>query len=310
LESQLRVIWLNMLDKRNVSVNSVFLYKTFFHMNGGVVSAKPSQTGARVLKVLEALASHQPIGTRALARLLDDDKSAIHRAITTLADEGWVHRAQRKPSQWEVAPRIMAVADKAYGGYDLKRYARPTLEKLRDESGETVALIVSDATGLVVADVVESLEMLRVVPPIGAVVATERSAAGRAILSLLAPHHRAELLGQEPDEALLDICAVTRERGYAISERETDPGATSLGSALIAYDGHPCGAVCVIGPCERLDRTRFEAIGTLLINTARALSRGMTVFPAVHPHRLNPPVDAPIRQRRLSRTGVRGGSLA
>lgn len=237
------------------------------------MSAKPSQTGARVLKVLEALASHQPMGARALARILDDDKSAVHRAITTLADEGWVHRAAGKPGEWEVAPRIMAVADRAHGGYDLKRRARPALEKLRDDCGETVVLIVPDVIGLVVADVVESREILRVVFPVGAVVATEISAAGRAILSLLARHHQVELLGKEPDQALLDICAATRERGYAISERETDPGATSLGSALLDYDGHPCGAVCVIGPCERLDRTRFEALGTLLINTVRALSR-------------------------------------
>lgn len=241
------------------------------------MSAKPSQTGARILKVLEALASHQPIGTRALARILDDDKSAIHRAITTLADEGWVHRAQRKPGQWELAPRILAVADKAYGGYDLKRQARPALEKLRDACGETAVLIVPDVIGLVVADYVESLEMLRVVFPVGAPVAVEKSAAGRAILSLLAPHHRTELLGREPDQALLEICAATRERGYAISERETDPGATSLGSALIEYDGHPCGAVCVIGPCERLDRSRFDTVGALLMNTARALSRGVRV---------------------------------
>jgi IclR family acetate operon transcriptional repressor len=235
--------------------------------------AKPSQSGARILKVLEALASHQPMGARALARILDDDKSAVQRAITTLADEGWVHQAAGKPGQWEVARRIMAVADRAHGGYDLKRRARPALEKLRDDSSETVVLVVPDVIGLVVADVVESRELLRVVFPIGAAVATEVSAAGRAILSLLAPHHRVELLGKEPDPTLLGIWAATRDRGYAISERETDPGATSLGSALLDYDGHPCGAVCVIGPCERLDRARFEAIGGLVVNTARALSR-------------------------------------
>jgi IclR family acetate operon transcriptional repressor len=238
------------------------------------MSAKPSQSGVRILKVLETLAGHQPIGTRALARLLDDDKSAIHRAITTLADEGWVHRTPEKSGQWEVTPRIMAVADKAFGGYDLKRRARPALEKLRDACGETAVLIIPDVIGLVVADVVESREMLRVIPPIGAVVATEISAAGRAILSLLSADHRAELLGNEPDQALLDICAATRERGYAISERETQPETTSLGSAILDYDGHPCGAVCVSAPSERLDHARFEAVGALLIHSARSLSRG------------------------------------
>lgn len=237
------------------------------------MSAKPSQTGARVLKVLEALASHQPAGARALARLLDDDKSAVQRAITTLANEGWVRQAAGKPGQWEVAPRIMAVADRAHGGYDLRRRARPVLEKLRDDCGETAVLVVPDVIGLVVADIVESRQLLRVVFPVGAVVATEVSAAGRAILSRLAPHHQVELLGHEPDQALADLCAATRRRGYAISERETDPGANSLGGVLLDHDGHPCGAVGVIGPCERLDQSRFEAVGALLIAAARTLSR-------------------------------------
>jgi IclR family acetate operon transcriptional repressor len=232
-----------------------------------------------VLKVLEALASHQPIGVRALARLLEDDKSAVHRALTTLANEGWVQPAAGKPGRWEVAPRIMAVADKAYGGYDLKRRARPALEKLRDACGETATLAVPDVIGLVVADVVESRELLRVVFPVGAVVAIEVSAAGRAILSLLEPHQQAELLGREPDQTLLEICAATRERGYSISERETHPGATSLGAALLDYDGRPCGAVCVIGPCERLERTRFDAVGAMLIDTARGLSQAAGLPP-------------------------------
>jgi IclR family acetate operon transcriptional repressor len=239
------------------------------------MTAKPSQTGARVLRVLEALAGHQPIGTRALARMMDDDKSAVHRAIATLADEGWVQRAGLRPGQWEVAPRILAVADKAFGGdgQDLRRRARPALEALRDACGETAILVVPDVIGLVVAEVVESPDMLRVVPPLGAVIATEISAAGRAILALLPPHQRAELLGRQPDEALLAMCAATRDRGYAISERETQPGTTSLGSALLDYAGHPSGAVCVSGPSERFGRAQFETVGALIADTARALSR-------------------------------------
>jgi len=226
------------------------------------------------LKVLEALADHQPIGVRALARLLEDDKSAIQRALTTLAGEGWVQQTDEKRVRWQVAPRIMAVADKAYGGYDLKRRARPALEKLRDLCGETVTLAVPDVIGIVIADVVESLELLRVVFPVGTPVAVERSAAGRAIMSRLAPAHRAELLGRIPDAALSAICAATRDRGYAISEQETLVGATSLGSPLLDYDGHPCGAICVIAPSERLDRSRYHTIGALIIETARNLSPG------------------------------------
>ncbi len=239
------------------------------------MSAQSSQTGRRVLRVLAAVANYQPIGSRALARILNDDKSAIHRALVTLADEGWLQRSDEKAGQWEVSPRILSVADKVYGGYDLKERARPILEKLSDDCGETVTLITPDAGSLVIADVVECRHVLRVVPPIGVPVMIDTSAAGRAILALLDPVAQTERLGRPADPALLNIYAITRECGYAISERQTDLGATALAAAVIEYDGSPCGAVSVIGPYDRLNQERFATIAPLVVRAARALSRGV-----------------------------------
>ena len=100
------------------------------------MSVRRSQTGARLLRVLEAMAEHQPIGARALARLTGEDKSAIHRAIMTLADEGWVRPTAHAPIQWEVSPRILTVAERAHGAYALKRRVRAALERLRDDCGD------------------------------------------------------------------------------------------------------------------------------------------------------------------------------
>lgn len=248
------------------------------------MAVRRSQTGGRVLRVLELIASHQPIGTRALARLTGDDKSAIHRSIMTLADEGWIRPTATPPMQWEVSPRILAVADKAYGGFDLKRRSRPALEHLRDECGETVVLVVPDVKTFVVADVVESREMLRVVPAIGGTVTAQRTAAGRAMLPFLEPHRQAALLGQAPDAVLLAMYAHTRALGYAISERETNPGATSIGAPIIEYDGYACGAVIIIGPSERLAGDVQTVLGKRVAHAALTLSRGVPP-PAADPER-------------------------
>jgi DNA-binding IclR family transcriptional regulator len=232
-----------------------------------------SQTGARLLRVLEAMAEHQPIGTRALARLTGDDKSAIHRAIMTLVDEGWVRPTASVPVQWEVSPRILTVAERAHGAFALKRRARATLERLRDECDETVVLIVVDAQTFVVADVVESHKMLRVVPPIGSVVTAEVTAAGRAVLPFLPPERVVDLLGKAPDRKLQQIHSLTRKRGYAVSERETNPGATSIAAPIIEWDGQPCAAIAVIGPSERLTREVQESIARMLLQATLTLSR-------------------------------------
>jgi IclR family acetate operon transcriptional repressor len=240
--------------------------------------ARPSQTGGRVLRVLEAIAHHQPVGTRLLARILGQDKSAIQRALTTLADEGWIHRDRDHAGRWRMAPRILAIADQAFGGYDLRHRARPLIERLRDDCGETVSLIALEENRLMIADVVESRAVLRVVPPLSVAVIADRSAAGRAILAHVPPMDRAGLLGREPDAALLRTYAETVRRGYAVSTGETDPAATAVGAVIIAFDGHPAGAVSIIGPSERIDRDRVETLGRLAAETARALSWGATGY--------------------------------
>src|SRR5262245_53318949 len=117
---------------------------------------KPSQTATRVLLALEHIARHQPIGVRELSRLMDEDKSAVQRAIVTLADGGWIQAAPGPMTRWELTGHIHAIAQMGHGSNDLRRRARAALEDLRDQCGETVLLNVPDKDRFVVIDVVES----------------------------------------------------------------------------------------------------------------------------------------------------------
>lgn len=234
-----------------------------------------SQTGARILRVLEAIAINQPIGIRALARLLGDDKSAIHRAITTLSNEGWIHANDDSPPRWVVSPRILTVAERAFSGYDLTRRAKPVLQRLRDACAETVALVVLEGSHMVVADVIESKRMLRWVPPIGSLVPPELTAAGRAILPYLPPNRQSEILGREVDEHLSAIYAATRRRGYSVSDRETSPISASIGVAIFEADGLPSAVITIIGPSDRIAEAGYEKLGALAMDAAATLSRAL-----------------------------------
>lgn len=238
------------------------------------MSVKRSHSGSRVLTVLEAIASHQPIGVRALARLLDEDKSAVQRALVTLADEGWIRALSEPPMRWEVSDHILAVAYAAHGSDDLRRRARPALERLRDETRETVLLVVPDVKSFVIADVIESRQMLRMVPHIGYLVAARNTASARALLPFMEAERQIALLGAEPERELLDDFELTRARGYAISAGEINPLATNLAAPIFNFDGRPAGAVLVCAPSERLTPSLYDAVGTILIRVAQELSRG------------------------------------
>lgn len=238
------------------------------------MSVKRSQSGSRVLTVLETIASHQPIGVRALARLLEEDKSAIQRALMTLAHAGWIRATREPPARWEVTAHILTVAHAAMGSNDLRRRARPILDQLRDDSGETVLLTVPDIRSFVVVDVIESRQMLRMVPPPGTVVCAHNTATGRATLPFMGSERQAELLGAAPTEALLESFELTKQRGYAVSVGEINIAATNIAAPIFDFEGQIAGAAVICAPKERLTEANLEPIAKMVVRAAQEISQG------------------------------------
>ena len=236
---------------------------------------KRSHSAARVLKLLEAVAEQQPIGVRSLARLLDEDPSATQRALMTLADNGWIATTRESPVRWEVTARILAVAHAAHGGNDLRKRARAALERLRDATNETVLLVLPDVSGFVVADVIESQQILRVVLQVGTKVSANKTATGRAVLPFLDSKRQAELLGTIPDRQMLQIFEHTRVHGYAISEGEVHEATTNLASPIFDFAGQPLGAIVVSGPRARLTKQVIKMIAEKLVRTSREVSQNV-----------------------------------
>lgn len=235
---------------------------------------KRSHSAARVLTVLETLANHRPMGVRALAKLLHEDKSTVHRALMTLADHGWIRVSSEPPVRWEVTAHILAVAHAAHGGSDLRARARPVLERLRDDTNETVLLVLPDVDRFVIADVVESRQILRMVPEVGTVVTVKNTATGRAVLPFVDTQRQAKLLGATPDRQLLGSFAQTRALGFAISEGEINPAATNLAAPIFDFNAQPMGVIVVVGPRERLSRSAHKRTGEKVAAAAQQLSRG------------------------------------
>lgn len=236
------------------------------------VAVKRSQSAGRMLKVFETIAGTQPTGVSALARALDADKSAIQRDLMTLADAGWIRPASAAPGQWELTPHVLTLARPPQSADSLRQRARPSLERLRGETGETAYLTIPDGDRFVVLDALESDHVLRMVPPIGMVVQVHGSATARAVLPWLPEDERARLLGAPPSEAQEAEFEVTRNRGYAVNDGDIAPGAVAMASAVFGPGGVPIGTLVLTAPTDRLPPDRRAAVGALLQREARLLS--------------------------------------
>jgi IclR family acetate operon transcriptional repressor len=238
-----------------------------------MMPVKRSQSALRVLTVVEGIARHQPIGVSELARLVGDDKSAVQRAIMTLADAGWIRTAIGTATKWQLTAHILALAHMGNASNDLRQRVRGTLESLRDATGESVLLTVPDIRRFVVVDAAESRHVLRTVHRIGVDVPVTGSATSRALLPYMSAEQQSELLGRGPDARQLAEFAETRKRGYAVSVGDVLEGSTNIAAPILDSDGHPLGAIVVSGPSERLPAKRHAKIGDAIVQGVRSLLR-------------------------------------
>jgi IclR family acetate operon transcriptional repressor len=255
------------------------------------LAVKRSQSASRVLSAFELVAAHQPIGVSALAKLLDDDRSAVQRAVMTLADAGWIRMAPEAPVRWELSAHIFTLAHLPDSTRDLRLRTRGALESLRDETGETTFLAVPDVNRFVVIEAAESTHTLRMTSRVGQVIAPRESATGRAFLPYVDAPRQAAMLGREPDARDLAEFAATRARGFGLSAGDVMPGATNLAAVIFDSHAEPVAALVVSGPSERLTPDRHAEVGALLARHAAALSRG-------RPSRASDKPERPLSQLR------------
>lgn len=238
------------------------------------MAVKRSQSASRVLSIFELIAAHQPIGVSALAKLISDDRSAVQRAVLTLADAGWIRLAPEPPVRWELSAHIFSIASLPDSTNQLRQRARAALAGLRDRTAETVFLAVPDIHRFVVVEAFESSHDLRMATRVGMVIEPHYSSTGRAFLPYLSPEQQTAMLGRPPTPDDLAQFAATRARGYGISAGDIMPGATNLAATIFGPRGEPVAAVVVSGPSERIPSERHAEIGALVSGQANALSHG------------------------------------
>jgi IclR family transcriptional regulator, KDG regulon repressor len=97
---------------------------------------------AKVLDILEHVAaSKQPVSVSDLARGTGFNVSTAFRLVQTLVARGYVEQQDGQRS-YVLGTRLYQLASAYLQGSDLATLARPHLEALRDEVGETVYLVI------------------------------------------------------------------------------------------------------------------------------------------------------------------------
>jgi DNA-binding IclR family transcriptional regulator len=248
------------------------------------VTADSTKTLLRGLRVIEALAtSGTALGPTAIAKELDVGKATASRLLRTLESAGYAQRLSN--GSYLLTERMYGLVSECHVNQDLRGVAQPYLQALRDATEETVHLGILDGSRIVVIDRYESTHPVRLETPIGHTCPLHCTGLGKAALAFL-PADRRLSLSHEIDylggsafahtdpSSLLEDLDKTRERGYAIDDRESAEHAYCVAAPVLLQTGELRAVISISGPSYRLTE-QHELLGRRCQQVANEIAKAV-----------------------------------
>ena len=237
----------------------------------------------RSLRILEAVAQHQPVTVGELTKLFGLPKSTVQRTLVTLAEAGWLRANRKDTTRWEVGARVLAVRPAALQGSSLFAAARDPMVRLRDKVNETIHLSVPDALQcMVVVDRVDCDHAVRTFHTIGDTSPLHATATGRAVLAHLSKRDVEEFIARglerysettptDPEELRAELRRI-RTDGYAFNGNQYRPGVCAIAAPVLDEDGTPLATVAISMPDSRYDADELPAWGRLVADATAEIA--------------------------------------
>ena len=233
--------------------------------------------GLKILNLLEH--SRNGMGTTEVAKHLSIDKSSASRLLHTLANYGFVEQDERS-SRYLLGPQLVTLGQHLLNRITLRDHARPYLHELVDKTGECAHLAIQAQRQALYIDQVESTAALRVESEIGMLSPLHCTALGKVMLAFgdcrLPEEFRPFTHRTVTDPSTLEAqLAQTAIRGYAIDDEEYNYGVRCVAAPVYGHRGDLVGTIGISGPAGRVTLERIDEFGTIVKNTADALSARM-----------------------------------
>ena len=219
-----------------------------------------SQTGTvraveRAIAILEAFSNKPSMSVLEIQKIVGLSRPTLYRILETLASKGLV-RAHGIPQRFSLDYGVGRLAQSWLSGLDLVAAARPILERLHEESKETVGLMVlRDQQSMCVLEL-PSPHMLAMSRGIGPMGHLGRGASGKAILAFTSDEAAEAILRTLPRDIdrkrLLEDLAKVRRDGFRVSRGEVFTGAISIAAPYFDHTHSVAGSIAVYGPEARI----------------------------------------------------------
>lgn len=239
----------------------------------------------RAMQILECFMDSETEWTlKALVEQLGLPTTTVFRQVSTLTERRYLEQDPIRKS-YRPGPRLLLLSSAILGQSDLRRTARPELERLSNTLQETINLSVLLERDIFYLDKVETHRSIVCNTQVGSRAPAYATSAGKAMLACQDDGYVEDYCRWMEKEArsftpntiiapdrLREELAFTRLHGYAIDDGEIEDGLLCVAAPICDMNHRAVGAISVSGPDYRMQAERETMIREVCM-TARNISR-------------------------------------
>jgi DNA-binding IclR family transcriptional regulator len=249
-----------------------YVAKGYACQRGGgamVVETGTDGTVGKALDVLEMVAARgRPVRFSELLSESAYPKATLFRLLRTLTSQGMLSHDEASGS-YSMGIRLLRLAHAAWATSSLAPIARPWLDRLAAETGETIHLAQLDQGQVLYVDKRNALKPVEMFSSAGKVGPAYCTGVGKAMLAFLPEPQLQDALARQsfhrftpqtlasPDALRAELAAI-RARGHAFDREEHEPGIICCAVPILTRAGRVIGAISVTSTTAR---TTLDALG-------------------------------------------------
>lgn len=235
-----------------------------------------AQAALRALRLLKLFTREKPeLQLAEISGLAGLNKTTTHRLLQALHSESMLDR-NPADGAYRLGPALMALGVQALSSNDLRLRARPLLNRLAKETGETATLEVPIDDTMLILDEVTGSHFVGAAGNVGTRWPIHATSTGKALIAFdeqglnRLGERLASLTSQtitersQLEEQLWEI----RRRGFAETVDELEEGFSGVAAVIRGGMGQVLGALSVCGPTQRLSAPRRASLGATLCAAA------------------------------------------
>ena len=228
----------------------------------------------RALDILECFSERNTeLRIVEICKMVGLSKSTTHRTMSTLENRGYLIQDQ-ETGKYRLGVKTLAAGKSFLAGLDFRALALPYMRSIRDATGESVNLFVTNGTTRVLIERTESVEPLRRVLKIGDELPLDRGAAGKVFLAF-----KPELMPASPLKP--ETLKAIRENLYALSHGERASDASSVAAPIFDHKARLIAVLALSGPTLRFVEPRLPEFIQSICEAATSISHSLGCSPTM-----------------------------